>query len=72
MTKKLEERIEQLVTDLNLRHKNLGEICGLLARKVEELYEIIYDINPEKATVLSVNERRLLDSWKKVGLKKRG
>ena len=38
-------------------------ICCLLARKVEELYEIIYDMDSEKANVLSVSERRLLEEW---------
>lgn len=71
MTEKLQKQIEELKQTEKAHNNELLEICGLLARKVEELYEILYNIDPEKSTVLSVSERRLLEKWKKVGVKKR-
>tara|TARA_Y100000004_G_scaffold187871_1_gene241212 strand:- start:1648 stop:1854 length:207 start_codon:yes stop_codon:yes gene_type:complete len=65
LTDKTDEKIKRLQRQVENERKEFVKILSFLASKIEALYETIYDISPEHAEVLSVSERRLLETWKK-------
>ena len=65
LTDKTDEKIERLQEQVKNETKEFVKILSFLASKIEALYETIYDISPEHAEVLSVSERRLLETWRK-------
>ena len=65
LTDKTDEKIERLQEQMKNDRKTYVEILSFLASKIEALYETMYDISPEHAEVLSVSERRLLETWRK-------